>query len=74
MADLSIPLERCCHRPPDHMIQNEVFVFRCPVCGRTVEICRAEKVKIHPNGYFSAPARAVEAAVIKWNTKEEADG
>ena len=74
MADLSTPIYRCCNRGPNTVIQNEFFVFQCSICGRTVEICPAEKVKIHPRGNFIAPVRAVEAAVVKWNKKERDNG
>ena len=74
MADLGIPIAQHCHRPPDTVIQNDAFVFSCPVCGKTIEICSAHKVKIHPNGNFVAPVRAVDAAIIKWNAKEDVNG
>lgn len=73
MADFEIPLAQCCHKPPDTVVQGNDFVFRCPGCGRSVVICPAEKVRIHPQGNFIAPVRAVEAAVVKWN-KEVANG
>ena len=74
MADFKIPLAQCCHRPPDTVVQGDDFVFRCPSCGRSVAICPAEKVRIRPQGNFIAPAWAVEAAVVKWNTKEKTNG
>lgn len=74
MADIPVAITRCCKKAPDTVIEEDAFVFKCPVCKKTVRICDAEKVKFTSANNFLAPYRAVERAVLEWNAKEETNG